>query len=289
MKSKFIAFIFVLLLLPGSAWGAGDKAMVLAIFGATADSAVTFDELVPLLKERFPDRDIVVPFTSGIMRKNINAKISDPAARVLSPVEALEKLKNEGYSDIAVVSTILFAGTEHDKLKGEVEEFAASVDGIKVNYVPPLLAHRENLQPVINLLGKYMIHDGANIVVTHGTKDNHPAEKDYMQTAMLVAKTYPGARAASIEGIPAKDRAMEWLEKQPGNDVRFVVFMFAAGGHVNEDIASDEAESFFSAARKAGKNPSLPWLDKEANRVACLGMDPDYRRLLLDYFASNVR
>lgn len=289
MKSKFLAFIFVLLLLPGSAGAAGDKALVLAIFGATAESSVTFDELVPLLKERFPDRDVVVPFTSGIMRKNTNAKISDPASRVLSPVEALEKLKSEGYSDIVVISTILFAGTEHDKLKGEVEAFAAGNGGITVKYVPPLLSQRENFQPVVNLLGKYMISDGANIVVTHGTREGHMAEKDYMQIAMLIAKTFPGTRAASIEGIPDKDRAMEWLEKQPGNEVRFVVFMFAAGGHVNEDIASDEEESFFTAAREAGKNPSIPWSDQEAKRVACLGLDPDYRRILLDYFAKNVR
>ncbi len=269
--------------------GDSDKALMLTVFGTSTEAAVTFEELIPFVKKLFPERMIGVPYTSGIIREKLNALIGDPAAKILSPAEMLEKMKERGCTDIAVVSTLLFAGTEHDKLKATVDAFAAANPGINISYTPPLLAEHASLRPVVATIRPCLIEDGLNVVVSHGTREGHPVEQTYLEIAELVAEMYPNARVGSIEGLPDLGNVMDWVEKREENKIRFVVFMFVAGDHAENDIASDDEESLFAAVRKMGKKPSVAWTDTSIGRqMASLGLDPAYRSLLLDYYARNV-
>lgn len=266
-----------------------DRAIMLTVFGTSTEAAVTFEELIPFVKKLFPERMIGVPYTSGIIREKLNALIEDPAAKILSPAQMLEKLKERGCTDIAVVSTLLFAGTEHDKLKATVDAFAAANPGIIVSYTPPLLADEASLRPVVATLGPYLLEDGLNVVVSHGTEDGHPVERTYLEIAELVAGMYPNARVGSIEGLPDLGAVLDWVEKEKEDRVRFLVFMFVAGDHAENDIASDDEESLFTAVRKMGKTPSVAWTDTSIGRqIASLGLDPAYRSILLDHYARNV-
>lgn len=290
MQFQLLSLALALFMFPGTSMAKSrGRALILTVFGTSTEAAVTFDELLPLVQQRFPDRDIVVPFTSGVIRNKLNAGISDPAKKILSPEEALEKLKADGYKDIAVVSTLLFAGIEHEKLQNAVKRFGAANTDIKVSYTPPLLADPANLQPVVKMLGKYMLKDGSNVVVAHGTHSGHPIEKTYMKLAELVAKDYPNARAGSVEGVPLMEEVMEWVKNRKDKNVRFVVFMFVAGDHAENDIASDEDDSLFSLVRAMDKTPSVQTVStKNGKRMASLGLDPEYRKLLLDYYIQNV-
>lgn len=290
MVYRIMVLALMLFMLPGTAGAqAGNKALMLTVFGTSTEASVTFDELLPLVQKRFPDRKVVVPYTSGVIRNKLNAEISDPSKKILSPAEMLEKLNADGYKDIAVISTILFPGVEHDKLKKTVDDFAAGNKGVKVSYTPPLLSDKANLKPVVAALGKYMIKDGTNVVVAHGTHDGHAVEKTYLEVADLVSAAYPNARVGAIEGAPSMEKVLEWVQGRPQKDVRFVVFMFVAGDHAENDIASDEDDSLFSAVKKMDKKPSVQTVDtKIGKRIASMGLDPDYRKLLLDYYAKNV-
>ncbi|MDR0441275.1 MAG: sirohydrochlorin cobaltochelatase [Candidatus Accumulibacter sp.] len=262
---------------------------MLTVFGTSTEASVTFDELLPMVRQRFPDHDVVVPYTSGIIRNKLNANIDDPAKKILSPTEMLEKLKTDGYTDIAVVSTILFPGVEHDKLKHTVDEFDTANTNIRVNYVMPLLSKPDNLESAVDILDKYLLEDGANVVVTHGTHDGHPVEKTYLTLADRVASRYANARVGSIEGVPDMKETLKWLKGRKEKNARFVVFMFVAGDHAENDIASDKDDSLFSATRALGKTPSVRMMNtSNGKRIASLGLDPDYRALLLDYFDSSL-
>jgi sirohydrochlorin cobaltochelatase len=290
MKICVMLSAFMMFLLPEAAMARNsDKAIMLTVFGTSTEASVTFDELLPRVRQRFPGRDVVVPYTSGVIRNKLNAGIADPAKKILSPAEMLEKLKKDGYTDIAVISTLLFAGVEHDKLKGAVDRFGAANKNIKVAYVMPLLSEPGRLDPVVGVLGKYMLEDGSNVVVAHGTHEGHPAEKTYLELADQVASRYPNARVGSIEGVPDMKETLKWLEGRKEENARFIVFMFVAGDHAENDIASDEDDSLFSAARAMGKSPSVQSLDTtDGKRIASLGLDPDYRALLLEHFGRNI-
>ena len=70
-----------------------DKALMLTVFGTSTEASVTFKELIPFVEKMFPDRNIVVPYTSGIIRDKLNQEIRDPDQKILSPAQMLEKLK----------------------------------------------------------------------------------------------------------------------------------------------------------------------------------------------------
>lgn len=290
LKKGLLLVMLTLAALPGAALAqSGQKALMLTVFGTSTEAAVTFAELVPLVQKEFPGRDVVVPYTSGVIRNKLNADISDPARKILSPAEMLAHLQVEGYTDIAVLSTLVFPGVENDKLKATVDEFRAANPKIKVSYTPPLMSDAANLQPAVNALGKYLLKDGVNVVVSHGTHNGHPVNNIYLQLAALLAKTYPNARVGSLEGLPDMAEALAWVKAQKAKDVRFVVFMFVAGDHAENDIASDEDGSLFSAVRAMGKTPSVVWTDtKDGRRIASLGLDPDYRQILLAYYRGQA-
>jgi sirohydrochlorin cobaltochelatase len=258
------------------------------VFGAGNEASITFDELLPLAQERFPGRTVVVPYTSATIRDKLNARIADPDKKLLSPEAMLARLQGQGYDDIIVVSTLLFAGVEHDKLYASVEAFRAAHPGITVTYAPPILADRARLRPALDLLGKYLLPGASNVVVAHGTHPGHAAEATYLELARIVPALYPlcpHVRLGSLEGLPDMAAVLEEVRDDPAKEVRFVPFMFVAGTHVRDDIASDGQDSLFSAVRRMGKRPSVPMVQTGTGpRIASLGLDPDYRQLLLAHY-----
>ena len=284
----FIAALAVAMLPISAMADSKDKALMLTVFGTSTEASVTFDELLPLVQKRFPDRTVVVPYTSSVIRDKLNADIADPAKKILSPADMLESLKARGFKDIAVISTILFPGVEHDKLKAAVDAFGAANPGITVSYVPPLLSDQTNLKAAVGTLASYLLKDGSNVVVAHGTHEGHAVEKTYLALADLVSSAYPNARVGSIEGVPDMEETLKWVESRPEKDVRFVVFMFVAGDHAENDIASDEEDSLFTAVKGMGKTPSVNMkATKAGERIASLGLDPAYRDMLLDYYTKG--
>ena len=290
-RFRLLVLALCLVLWAGGAHAAPThKALMLSVFGTSTEASATFDELLPLVQKQFPDRQVVIPYTSKIIRNKLNKEITDPALKKLSPAEMLEKLKTDGYTDIAVVSTIVFPGVEHEKLQGIVTRFQAINRNIKVSYLPPMLADAAMAQPIVDTLKPYIATDAFNVVVAHGTHDGHPVEKVYETIAATVAKTYPNAVVGSIEGVPDMAGAMQMVAVQQNESVRFLVFMFVAGDHAANDVAGPEDDSLFSQARALGKKPEVVMVDTSAGkRILSLGLDPAYRALLLEHYARNVK
>jgi cobalamin biosynthesis Co2+ chelatase CbiK len=73
-------------------------------------------------------------------------------------------------------------------------------------------------------------------------------------------------------------------------EVRFIVFMFVAGDHAENDIAGDEKDSLFSAVKSAGKKPSVATVKTSTGeRAASLGLDADYREILLGHLKKYIQ
>lgn len=285
---KLILILTGLLLMSSIASAApAKKALVLAVFGTSTEASVTFDQIVPMLKTKFKDRDVYVPYTSSIIRNKLNAELTE---KILSPDEMFAKLKKDGYTDIAVATTLLFAGVEYDKLKASVDTFTKANKGIKVSFAGPLMADEKNIQPVVNTLKPYIIADGINFVVTHGTHEGHAVEKTYLAVQKAVEKTYVKSFVGSIEGVPDMETTLETVEKIKDKKVRFLVFMFVAGDHAENDIAGDEEDSLFTAVKEMGKTPDVVMVKtSKGERILSLGLDPAYQKLLIDHIAKTVK
>ena len=97
----------------------GDKAALLMVhFGTTYDNtrALTIDAINQKAKAAFQDMEVREAYTSRIVARRLKAR----GIEKLNPVEALEKLKADGYTHILVQSTNIIEGVEMESLRKDI-------------------------------------------------------------------------------------------------------------------------------------------------------------------------
>lgn len=256
MKQLFIIILFVFSLTSHAHDGenftasdmlksmsAGDKAAILMVyFGSTYDDtrALTIDPLNRKVKELYKDLEVRDAFTSRMIIR----RLKERGIEKQNPVEALEKLKADGFTHIIVQSATIIEGIEMEALRRDVAGLAGAFKDIRVSN--PLLYTARDYADVIKALipadSPPLASDEAAIWVGHGTYT--PATAQYaMLDYMLKAKGYNNYFVATVEGYPSLDDVMAGLEKVGAKRVILRPFMFVAGDHAKNDIAVDMKEA----------------------------------------------
>lgn len=214
----------------------GDKAALLAVhFGTTHDDTrnQTIDVINYNLKNTFPDMEFREAWTSRIViRRNKKRGIEK-----LTPTEALEKLKKEGYTHILIQSTNIIEGIEMEALRKEAETFAGAFKDIRIGH--PLLYTVEDYRKTIEILTKEKDFEGKNVVlVGHGTYT--PSTSTYaMLDYMLKAEGFSNYFVGTIEGYPSFNDLLTQLKSSQSKEIILVPFMFVAGEHAKNDMAEE--------------------------------------------------
>lgn len=247
----------------------GDKpALLMVHFGTTHDDtrALTIDAINRKAKEAFKDVELREAWTSRIVMRRLKAR----GVERLNPIEALEKLKEEGYTHILIQSTNIIEGVEMEALRREMAAMKSSFKEIRIGN--PLLYTPEDYEAVIAAITKNGAKEGATLLVGHGTYT--PATAQYaMLDYMLKEKGFKNYSVGTIEGYPSFD-AMEAQVKANGvKKVLLMPFMFVAGDHAKNDIARDWKEEL----EKRGYEVSL--------FMEGLGQNPDIQ----DIFIRHAR
>lgn len=247
----------------------GDKpALLMVHFGTTHDDtrALTIDAINRKAKEAFKGVEVREAWTSRIVMRRLKAR----GVERLNPVEALEKLKADGYTHILIQSTNIIDGLEMESLRRDVAAMESSFKEIRIG--TPLLYTEEDYEAVIAAITKNGAKEGATVLVGHGTYT--PATAQYaMLDYMLKEKGFPNYFVGTIEGYPSFD-AMEAQVKALGvKKVLLMPFMFVAGDHAKNDIAGDWKEEL----EKRGYEVSL--------FMEGLGQHPDIQ----DIFIRHAR
>lgn len=213
----------------------GDKAALLMVhFGSTYDDtrALTIDAVNSLAKREFPDMEVREAYTSRIVIRRLKAR----GIEKLNPVEALERLRADGYTHVLVQSTNIIEGVEMEALRKDVASVAAGFKDLRIG--TPLLYSPKDYEDVIAAIVKNGAKTGATVLVGHGTYT--PATAQYaMMDYMLKAKGYTNFHVTTIEGYPTFDDMLAKLAADTSKDVLLMPFMFVAGDHANNDIAVD--------------------------------------------------
>ena len=201
----------------------GDKAALLMVhFGTTHDDtrALTIDAINQKAKEAFKDVELREAWTSRIVMRRLKAR----GVEKLNPIEALEKLKTDGYTHV-------FIGN-------------------------PLLYTPEDYEAVIAAIIKNGAKEGATLLVGHGTYT--PATAQYaMLDYMLKEKGFKDYSVGTIEGYPTFDTMVAQVKANGTKKVLLMPFMFVAGDHAKNDIAGEwkemlEKEGFTVSAQLEG-------------------------------------
>lgn len=244
----------------------GDKAALLMVhFGTTHDDtrALTIDTLNAKAREAFPTLEMREAYTSRIIMRRLRARgVEKP-----SPLEALLKLRSEGYTHILVQSTNIIEGVEMESLRKDVASVAPFFKDIRVGN--PLLYSVEDATAVVDILtaqpGK-----GSVVLVGHGTYTPSTATYALIEH-LLKARGFTHFHVGTIEGYPTFDTVLAQLKASKEKQVTLVPFMFVAGDHAKNDIAVDWKE----ALEKQGFKVNV--------RMEGLGQLPAIQQLFIDH------
>ena len=127
------------------------KAILVVNFGTTHFDTreETIEVLIKEVKEKFTDFEIRECYTSRIILK----KLREKNIFIDNPVEAMERLKNEGYTHVIIISSNVIDGIEYKALVKNIEHFNGDFQELRI--APPLLNTNTSFLKVAKVLNEY--------------------------------------------------------------------------------------------------------------------------------------
>ena len=272
---KFLSLVLVIALVAVAsaafAHGAAkaDKAGILVVsFGTSMPQARrAIDNLVNAAKNNFPETEVRLAFTSNIIR---NKLASERGEIIDTPVQALAKMNDEGFTHVYVMPTHIIPGTEYDEIKNVVDAFN-SLKGKygfkKLALGAPYLNSSEDCATMAKILFARFAQQLKNkdtgiVLMGHGTPE-HIANALYSLLQVELDKiSYGRFFVGTVEATPKIEDVLAKLRRNKGiKKLVISPFMIVAGDHANNDLAgADDDESWLNVLKKAGYKSITPYL-----------------------------
>lgn len=252
------------------------KAIVLVSFGTTHQDTreKTIDVLARDIESRFPTFDVFQSYTSSIVRKIV---FRDEGIQFFHLNDLLDQLITDGYEKIYLQSSHIIGGFEYHKIQQAASKYRQLGHDIVVGN--PLLSSYEDYQAVICWIKTQaeMLGEQESLVfMAHGT--NHPAFTSYVALDYMLSET--AVYMACVEGYPELELIMTRLKARNYQRIRLFPFMFVAGDHAKNDMASQKEGSWKTQLEANG-------FEVEAV-VRGLGEVPEIRQLYVDHLAHLI-
>ncbi len=288
------------------------KAIVIAAFGTTYPTALQSILNIKLAAQKaYPNAKVELAFTSNIIRKiwqrralDTQYKKENPTVpaniyNVKTPLATIANLQNDGYRTIIVQSSHIFAGEEYEDLCSYVNGLNSIKTG-KKKFMP-----FDNLVIGRPALGKpgteHIYHDDiltgvkalkndvtkakadgvALVYMGHGNEFLSTGIYAEFQKALRKEYNYPNIFVGTVEGFPTVNDVLDGLQKAKVKKILLKPFMVVAGDHANNDMASEEEDSWKSIFTKAGIN-----VDTE---VIGLGMNPEWVKIYVQHIGDAIK
>ena len=223
-------------------------AIVVTSFGTTFKETreKTIEATVDAIKAAHPGVKVVTAFTSHIIIDRIAKK---EGVKYPTPEEALEQLKADGYSRVALVSLDVIPGMEYSYVRGVFHgyknQFKTMTCGTSLMYWQ---GQEEQADDVIEFIQAFSSQfpqqkkDDAILIMAHGTPHISNAYYSVIQ-AKLDALHYKNVFVYTVEGWPSLEDVIPKLKANKIKHVTLVPMMMVAGDHANNDMAGDEPDS----------------------------------------------
>ena len=297
MKTLF-AFMAFTVLFAASAAFAGPHGqenpdrtgILIASFGTSMPEArKAIDNLVDSAKKSFPDAEVRLAFTSNIIRRKI---AREQNIEVPTPVEALARMNDEGFTHVYVMPTHIIPGEEYDEMRNVVDAFASLKGkyGFKrIELGTPYLHSVPDCdlmaRILMNRFAPYLKQRGTAIVLMgHGTP-HHIANAMYSQLQLSLDRVAHGKFfLGTVEAAPTIEDVIRELKRNPSiKKLVISPLMIVAGDHANNDLAgADDDESWLNLLKKAGYRNIEPYL-------VGLGEDPQMAKVFVDRIREMMR
>ena len=236
---------------------ANKDAIVVMTFGTTFTDtrAKTIDATVEGIKAAHPGVKVVTAYTSHIIidRVKANEGITFP-----TPEEALDQLKAEGYTRVALATLDVIPGMEYDYdlgvFNGYKQNFKKMTLGTPLMYWQGQEGQDDDVTETLEALATQFpkTKKGEGIVImAHGTPNTSNAYYSVIQ-AKLHEMGYTNVFIETVEGWPSLETIIPKLKAQKIKKVTIMPFMMVAGDHANNDMAGNEEDSHKSILESEG-------------------------------------
>lgn len=232
-------------------------AMVVMSFGTTMKETrdKTINATVAEIRKALPDVKVVVAYTSHIIIDRIKSK---EGVVIPTPEEAMEQLKAEGYTRIALASLDIIPGMEYDYKCGIYRnyrnQFKKMTMGLPLLFWQGQEDQRDDVTETVEAFATQFPElgsDEALLVMTHGTP--HPSNAYYAVIQDRLNKLERGhIHVYSVEGMPMLEHVIPVLKEEGVKRVTLMPMMMVAGDHANNDMAGDEDDSHKIILQKEG-------------------------------------
>ena len=236
---------------------ANKDAIVVMTFGTTFKDtrAKTIDATIEAIQKAHPNVKVVTAYTSHIIIKRVQ---ENEGIKFPTPEEALDQLKAEDYSRVALVSLDVIPGMEYNYDMGVYQNYKNNFKkmtlGTSLMYWQGQEDQADDVSETIKALSSQFPKQGksdAVLILAHGTPNISNAYYSVIQ-AKLDEMGYKNVYIYTVEGWPSLETVLPKLKKNGIKHVTLMPMMMVAGDHANNDMAGDEPDSHKSILEKEG-------------------------------------
>ncbi len=236
--------------------------ILVAAFGSSNPMAQrTLSGFEARVRGAFPGIPVRWAFTSGVIRR----RLADEGKKTDSVLKALQKMRFERFTRVAVQSLHIIPGSEyHDLLEQtRAPELGASgaassgpaVPGLdKLTVGAPLLADAEDVEraaaAVLRHLPKGRVAAEAVILMGHGTW--HDGDAMYQKLSDALALRDTNIHVATMEGVVGIEELLANLHARQVSRVWLIPLLAVVGAHATRDMAGDAPTSWKSLIQARG-------------------------------------
>ena len=227
------------------------KAILAVSFGTSHNDTrkITIDAIEQDMQAAFPDYALYRAWTSKMIIKKVNAR---DGVHICNVKEAMEKMLQDGITDVLVQPTHVINGTENDLMKEDALAFQEQFHSI--SFGDPLLTSEQDNLAVIDAITsefKTLTKDEVLVLMGHGT--THYANAIYAALDYTFKdKGYSNIFLGTVEAYPTMESLLKMVHAYQPKKVVLAPFMIVAGDHAKNDMASDEPDSWYSQFKAAG-------------------------------------
>ena len=226
------------------------KALLAVSFGTSHRDTLekTIAAIEGALAAAFPERTLRRAFTSGMILR----KLARDGTQIDDVPAALEKLAEEGYTDVLVQPTHIMNGDEYDKMMALAAPYEKQFE--KLAFGRPLLTETgDYLDAAQALLDDLPAQTAGKAILYMGHGTEHFANSCYALLEYVFRDLgRKDVVIGTVEGYPGFGEAVRRIQELGADQVELRPLMIVAGDHAKNDLAGEEEDSWKSLLEREG-------------------------------------
>lgn len=227
------------------------KAILVVSFGTSHQDTrdKTIGAIEADIQKTWPEYEVRRAFTSGMILKVL---LKRDGIKIDTVQEALDRLAEDGFTEIFVQPTHVINGDEYEKMLGDISCKEGKFEQLKIG--APLLTQTEDYQKVVQEIIREvppLEKNEALVLMGHGTEHHVNAVYAAMDYHFKVMG-HPNVFVGTVEAFPDVEVVLNQVNEYKPEKVILLPLMVVAGDHACNDMAGEEEDSWKSIFEAAG-------------------------------------